>query len=45
MAGRMGSETVTVRNLKVLQVDDTSITVQGLVPGPAKGTIIVRLAH
>lgn len=45
MAGRMGGETVTVRNLKVLQVDDTSITVQGLVPGPAKGTIIVRLAH
>jgi large subunit ribosomal protein L3 len=45
MAGRMGTETVTVRNLKVLAITDTSITIQGLVPGVAGGIVVVRLAH
>ncbi len=45
MAGRMGTETVTVRNLKVLAITDTSLTIQGLVPGIAGGIVVVRLAH
>ncbi len=33
MAGRMGHERVTVRNLKVVFVDDDNIIIKGLVPG------------
>lgn len=36
MPGRMGNESVTVKNLKVLQVDDKNgiVVVNGCVPGP-----------
>lgn len=44
MAGRMGTETVTVRNLTVLEVSENKITVTGLVPGNAGTMITVRLA-
>ena len=33
MAGRMGHDRVTVKNLQVVQVDDSYILVKGLVPG------------
>jgi large subunit ribosomal protein L3 len=33
MAGRMGQDTVTVTNLKIVAVDDNFILVKGLVPG------------
>lgn len=33
MAGRMGHERVTVKNLQIVQVDDSYILVKGLVPG------------
>ncbi len=39
MAGRMGNERVTVRNLMVLDIVDGVLYVKGLVPGP-KGTLI-----
>ena len=44
MAGRMGHETVTVRNLKVVRVDVDAnlIMVKGAVPGPNKGLVLVR---
>jgi large subunit ribosomal protein L3 len=45
MAGRMGGDTVTVRNLQVIAVDENSVVVQGLVPGRLHGTIVVRLAQ
>ena len=43
MAGRMGSDTVTVRNLKVVAVDPTThhITIKGLVPGAINGLLII----
>lgn len=43
MAGRMGSDTVTMRNLKVVAVDPASqiITVKGLVPGSVSGLVII----
>lgn len=46
MAGRMGNDRVTVQNLKVLRVDSERnlILVQGSVPGPNEGTVIVRRA-
>ncbi|MCL2280273.1 50S ribosomal protein L3, partial [Candidatus Saccharibacteria bacterium] len=44
MAGRMGMEQVTVKNLVVAYVDITQnlIGVKGAVPGPRKGIVIVR---
>lgn len=43
MAGRMGSDTVTVRGLKVVAVDPTTqtVTVKGLIPGGANGLVII----
>ncbi len=46
MAGQMGDEQVTVRNLKVALVDTELgvIGVTGAVPGPKKGIVIIREA-
>jgi large subunit ribosomal protein L3 len=43
MAGRMGAERVTVKNLEVAYVDATNnlIGLKGAVPGPRKGLIII----
>lgn len=40
MAGRMGDEQVTVKNLEVLEVAEDKILVRGLVPG-IKGSVIL----
>lgn len=44
MAGRMGGDTVTVRNLKVVKVDADKnlIAVKGAVPGAPNGIVIIR---
>ncbi len=39
MAGRMGGERVTVRNLEIVEVKDDGIVVKGLVPGAKKGLL------
>lgn len=46
MAGHMGNERVTVQNLKVLRVDvdRNLLLVEGSVPGPNKGTLLIRRA-
>ncbi|MCA9834190.1 MAG: 50S ribosomal protein L3 [Thermomicrobiales bacterium] len=46
MAGHMGHERVTVQNLKVLRVDveRNLLLVEGSVPGPNKGTLLIRRA-
>jgi len=43
MAGRMGHDRVTVKNLVVAYVDPTNnlIGLRGAVPGPNKGLIII----
>ena len=43
MAGRMGHDQVTVKNLKVayLSAEDNLIGVKGAVPGPRKGLIVL----
>lgn len=43
MAGHMGAEQVTVKNLKVayISADDNLIGVKGAVPGPKKGLIVL----
>lgn len=42
MAGRMGGDTITVKNLRVIEVGDSYIKVKGLVPGAKKDLIIVK---
>lgn len=44
MAGRMGGNRVTVKNLKVLQVnpEEGVLVLKGAVPGPKGGTVEVR---
>lgn len=46
MAGRMGHEQTTIRNLSVVMVDNERniIGVTGAVPGPNKGLVLVREA-
>ena len=46
-AGHMGVDQVTVRNLRVLQVvsDDHTLVVEGAVPGPEGGYVLVRKAR
>jgi large subunit ribosomal protein L3 len=46
MAGRMGNDRVTVQNLRVLRVDSERnlLLVEGSVPGPNEGLVIVRRA-
>ena len=43
MAGRMGAERVTVKNLEVAYVDNVNnlIGLKGAVPGPRKGLIVI----
>ena len=42
MAGRMGSQTVTVKGLKVIEATDESLEIKGLVPGAIKTLLIIR---
>jgi large subunit ribosomal protein L3 len=46
MAGHMGDEQVTVRNLEIVEVDteDNVLVVKGAVPGPNGGYVVVRRA-
>ena len=46
MAGHMGHERVTVQNLRVLRVDPDRnlLLIQGSVPGPNKGEVLIRRA-
>lgn len=46
MAGQMGNVRVTVQNLKILRVDTERnlLLVEGSVPGPNKGTLLIRRA-
>ena len=44
MAGRMGGERVTVKGLKVVEIDEKLdiLTVKGLIPGSRKGFLIIN---
>ncbi len=46
MAGHMGVDNVTVRNLEIIDVDleDNVLMVKGAVPGPNGGYVVVRRA-
>lgn len=44
LAGRMGGERVTVKNLKIVQLDAEKnlILIKGAIPGPKKGLVIIK---
>ncbi len=42
MAGRMGSENVTIKNLNILEVSDESILIKGLIPGIRGGFVVIE---
>jgi len=46
MAGHMGTDRVTVQNLEVVRVDieRNLLLVKGSIPGPNKGTVLIRKA-
>jgi large subunit ribosomal protein L3 len=46
MAGHMGHQRVTVQNLRVVDIDPEHhlLLVQGAIPGPDNGTVVVRKA-
>ncbi|MEK7096505.1 MAG: 50S ribosomal protein L3 [Patescibacteria group bacterium] len=39
MPGKMGAEMVTVKNLKIVDIDNENILIAGAVPGPSKGIL------
>ncbi len=41
MAGRMGSDRVTIKNLQIMEVKDGEILIKGLIPGPKNGLVII----
>jgi large subunit ribosomal protein L3 len=47
MAGQMGNERVTVKNLRVVKVDPDNnlVAVKGAVPGPRGGIVLVKKAN
>lgn len=42
MAGRMGGNNVTIKNLVVLDVIRDTITIKGLVPGPRNNRLVIK---
>lgn len=45
MAGRMGSETTTIKNLEILSVTNDGVLIKGLLPGPTRNLLILRSAQ
>ena len=44
MAGRMGMDRVTVRNLEIYDISEDGLYVKGLVPGGKKSLLEIRSA-
>lgn len=44
MGGHMGAETVTTKNLEIMQVDENSIMIKGAIPGPVGGYVVIKTA-
>ncbi|MDP3988502.1 MAG: 50S ribosomal protein L3 [Candidatus Levybacteria bacterium] len=42
MAGRMGNENVTMKNLKVIDVLEDSVLIEGLVPGSKNSLVVIK---
>lgn len=42
MAGRMGGERVTIKNLKIIDINPEEIIVKGLIPGAEGGLLLIK---
>ncbi len=42
MAGRMGSENVTIKNLQILDIKDEELIIKGLIPGIRGGHVVIE---
>ena len=42
MAGRMGQDRVTVKNLKIIEVKEDGLLIKGLVPGYKTGLLEIK---
>ncbi len=44
MAGHMGAEKVTVKNLEIISIDkeNNTLAIKGAIPGPRKGIVVLR---
>lgn len=42
MAGRMGKNKITIKNLEIIEIKEKQIVVKGLVPGPKKGWLTIK---
>ncbi len=45
MAGRMGGERITIKNLEVIKITDEGVLVKGLIPGAQGGLVEIRSAE
>lgn len=45
MGGRMGGEKVTIKNLEIVAVTDSVVTVKGLIPGITGSRLVLRLVQ
>lgn len=44
MAGRMGGEKKTIRNMKIIEIKENGIVIKGLVPGALTGLLMIQSA-
>lgn len=42
MAGKMGHEKVTVKNLKIVDVDGENVLIKGLIPGVRESLVVIK---
>ncbi len=43
MAGKMGNDTVTLKNLEIIDVDGNTVYVKGLVPGVTNSLVVIKV--
>ena len=42
MAGRMGGDRVTIKNIEVIEVKENGLLIKGLIPGAKDGLLEIR---
>ena len=42
MAGRMGGENVTIRNLSILKIEENRLFINGAIPGSSNGIVYIK---
>lgn len=45
MAGRMGGEIITIKNLEIIEIKEDGILIKGLIPGGKNGLLKIVMSH